>query len=470
MPGRGPRRGGAPAPKMQPMFPGLRHAEDTPPGPRGYPVIGVFLAARRDPLGFFLESMRRHGDVVCMRFGSRRAYLLSHPEDVRHVLEDDQNIYAKAPTAERVRLLFGDSLTTLDGERWQRRRCLVRPAFRPRSLVRALPIVTEATAQMLDRWASIAERGETVDVSREMTDLTKAIIVKLVFGDVGAAQVRAVGEALESSFQHVNRRVWSPLGALDFPTPGQRRLEAALRTIDTFVCAAVARARDDAPPAGSLLAALLDAHDAQRGERLRDADLCRELKAILFAGHTTTASALAWTLYAVSTHAAAGASVRAEVREALDGRAPGADDLPSLVRTRRVIDEVLRLYPPTWVTARTPLQDDHIRGYRIATGSIVLLSPFVTHRHPAFWPEPDRFDPDRFAPDARRAPFAYFPFGGGPRSCIGAWLASVEMQLVVGMIAQRFELTLVPGSRVAVEPGVTLRPQPGVPMVLRPND
>ena len=202
---------------------------------------------------------------------------------------------------------------------------------------------------------------------------------------------------------------------------------------------------------------------------MRDADLCHELKAILFAGHTTTASALAWTLYALSTHAAAGASVRAEVREALDGRSPGADDLPSLVRTRRVIDEVLRLYPPTWVTARTPLQDDHIRGYRIAAGSIVLLSPFVTHRHPAFWPEPDRFDPDRFAPDARRAPFAYFPFGGGPRSCIGAWLASVEMQLVVAMVAQRYELTLVPDSGVAIEPGVTLRPQPGVPMVLRPN-
>jgi cytochrome P450 len=454
-------------PKVQRMLRGLRHADDTPPGPRGHPVLGVFLAARRDPLGFFLESMRRHGDVVCMRFGPRRAYLLSHPEDVRHVLEDDQDIYAKAPTAERVRLLFGDSLTTVDGERWQRQRRLMQPAFRARSLARALPIVTEATAQMLDRWAPIAERGEAVDVSREMADLTKAIMVELVFGVVGEAQVRAVGEALERALQHVNRRMWSPLGALDLPAPGQGRLEAALRTIDTFVSAAVARARDDAPPPGSLLAALVDAHDAH-GERLRDADLCRELKAILFAGHTTTASGLAWTLYSMSTHEAAGASVRAEVREALGGRSPGADALPSLVRTRRVIDEVLRLYPPTWVTARTPLQDDRLRGYRIAAGSIVLLSPFVTHRHPAFWPEPDRFDPDRFAADARRAPFAYFPFGGGPRSCIGAWLASLEMQLVVGMVAQRYELTLVPDSGVSVEPGVTLRPQPGVPMVLRP--
>jgi cytochrome P450 len=202
---------------------------------------------------------------------------------------------------------------------------------------------------------------------------------------------------------------------------------------------------------------------------MRDADLCHELKAILFAGHTTTASALAWTFYVLSTNRAASASVRAEVREVLGGRSPGADDLPSLARTRQVIDEVLRLYPPTWVTARTPLRHDRIRGHRIAAGSIVLLSPFVTHRHPAFWPEPERFDPERFAPEHRPAPFAYFPFGGGPRGCIGSWLASVEMQLVVAMVAQRYELALVPGSDVALEPGLTLRPKPGVPIVLRPS-
>jgi len=451
------------------MLRGLRRADDTPPGPRGYPVMGVFPIARRDPLGFFLESMRQYGDVVCMPFGRRRAYLLSHPEDVRHVLEDDQGIYAKAPTAARVRALFGDSLTTVDGEHWQRQRRLMRPAFRPRSLLQSLPIVTETTARMLDRWASIAERGETVDMLREVTVLTQAIIVKLVFGDVGEAQVRAVGDALEEAVQHANRRLWSLLGSHAIPTPGQRRFHAALRIIDTFVCTIVARAREEAPPAGTLLAALLDADDAGRGERMRSADLCHELKAILVAGHTTTASALAWTFYALSTNPAASESVRAEVREVLGGRSPAADDLPLLVYTRQVIDEVLRLYPPTWVTARTPLQDDRIRGYRIAAGSIVLLSPFVTHRHPAFWPEPDRFHPDRFAPESRSAPFAYFPFGGGPRSCIGSWLASVEMQLVVAMVAQRYEFALAPGSGVAVEPGLTLRPKAGMPMILRPD-
>jgi cytochrome P450 len=449
------------------MLHGPRHAEGAPPGPRGPPVLGVFLEARRDPLGFFLAAMRRHGDVVAMSLGPRRAVLLCHPEEVRHVLEDDRGIYAKAPVAARVSALFGDSLTSIDGDRWQRRRRLMRPAFRPRSLHGALSVVTDATARMLDRWAPIAERGQPIEALREMTDLTQAIIVELVFGDVGEAQARAVREVLEEVLRHASRRLWSPLGAHELPTPGRRRFEAALRAIDDFVSTSVAYARQDAAPAGTLLDALLDARDA--GERMHDADLCHELKAILFAGHTTTASALAWTLHALSTEREAAESVRTELREVLGGRSPGADDLPALVHLRRVIDEVLRLHPPTWVTARTPLRDDRIRGYLVAAGSIVLLSPYVTHRHPAFWPEPDRFDPDRFAPERRPPPFAYFPFGGGPRSCIGSWLASVEVQLVVAMVAQRYELTLAAGSEVAAEPGLTLRPKPGVPVILRPS-
>ena len=451
------------------MLGGLRHAEDAPPGPRGHPVLGVFLAARRDPLGFFLECMRRYGDIAGLRFGHRRAVLLSHPTDVRHVLEDDRALYAKAPTAARVRELFGDSLTTVDGEHWRRQRRRMRPAFLPRSLLPSLAIVTGTAGRMLDRWASNAERGEPVEMLREMIELTQRIIVELTFGEVGEAQIRAMGEALDEVSRHANRRLWSVLGALELPARGLRRFQAATRTIDAFVGTFVARAREDAPPAGTLLATLLDAQGDGHDEPMPDAVLCHELKAILFAGHTTAASALAWTFYVLSTNAAVSEAVRAEAHAVLDGRTPGADDLPSLVFTRRVIDEVLRLYPPTWVTARTPLRDDRIRGHRIAAGSIVLLSPYVTHRHPAFWPDPERFDPDRFAPERRPTPFAYFPFGGGPRSCIGSWLASAEMQLVVAMVAQRYGLALAPGSVVTAEPGLTLRPKPGVPMLLRPN-
>jgi len=167
------------------------------------------------------------------------------------VLEDEQGVYAKGPTAARVRPLFGDSLTTVDGEHWRRQRRLMRPAFRSKSLLRCLSVVTDTTARMLDRWGSIAERGKTVDALREMTELTQAIIVKLVFGDAGEARVRAVGEALGEALRHVNRRLWSPLGSLEIPTPGHRRFQAALRTVDAFVSTMVARAREEAPPAGT---------------------------------------------------------------------------------------------------------------------------------------------------------------------------------------------------------------------------
>jgi cytochrome P450 len=438
-------------------------------GPRGYPLVGVFPLARKDPLGFFLDCARRYGDVASMRFGVRRVYLLSHPDDVRHVLQDSQRAYCKGPPATRVRPLFGDSLTTVDGEHWRRQRRLMRPVFQAEPLLRFVPIITETTAEMLDRWQHIAERGEAIEVLSEMRGVTRAIILRVLFGDVGPAQARAVGQALEFALGYADRRLWSPLGWLDLPTPGHRRFRHALLTVDAFVSDMAARARRDVPPPGTLLSMLLSAHDVASGERMRDAELRDELKALLVAGHTTTASALAWAWYVLSQNPGVRQRLQRELGTVLDERLPGPNDLPALQYTRMLIDEVLRLYPPTWVTARMPLNDGAVRGHRIAAGSIVLLSPFVTHRHPSFWEDPDRFEPERFTPErsAGRPHFAYFPFGGGPRSCIGSRLALVEMQLVVAMVARRHELALVPGSRVDVHPGLTLRPNPGLPMILR---
>jgi cytochrome P450 len=438
-----------------------------PPGPRGYPLLGVFPLARRDPLGFFLESARRYGDVVSMPFGIRRVYLLSHPDDVRYVLHDAQRVYCKGPPATRVRPLFGDSLTTVDGEHWRRQRRLMRPAFQSKPLLRFVPVITEATAEMLDRWQRVAKRGEAMDVLSEMGDLTRAIILRVVLGDVDPAQALAVGRALEFAVGYADRHLWSALGWLRLPTRGDRRFRDALRTVDAFISDVIGRARRNGSPPGALLSVLMGAHDVATGERMDDAELHDELKALLVAGHTTTASALAWVWYVLSQNPGARQRLQREVGKVLDHRLPGPDALPALQYTRLLIDEVLRLYPPTWVTARMPLHDDAVRGYGISAGSIVLLSPYVTHRHPGFWEDANRFDPERFTPErsAGRPHFAYFPFGGGPRSCIGSWLALVEMQLVVAMVAQRYRLIPVSGAPVDVQPGLTLRPSPAVSMI-----
>jgi cytochrome P450 len=447
-------------------------ARDALPGPGGHPLLGVFLAVRRDPLGFLLESARRYGDVVSMRLGLRRFHLLSHPAHVKQVLQDKHGTYAKSAPAAPVGPVFGQSLTTLDGDQWRRQRRRMQPAFDPKRLLTAVPVVTEATAHMLDRWQRTAERGETIDGMREMWAVSRAIILRMLFGNVMPAEARVVEEALDVVLAHVDRRLWNPLGVFGVSTPVGRRFRNALRTVHRFLSGMIERAHHRLIPPEAVLSQMLDVRDTETGERMTDSELRNELKALLVAGHTTTASALAWACYVLSTQPLAGEQLEREVRQTPGGRCPSVDDLARLPYARMLVSEVLRLYPPTWVTARALLRDEEIGGRHLPAGDTVLLSPYVTQRHPDFWEDPDRFDPERFtvARSAGRPSFAYFPFGGGPRSCIGSGLASVEMQLVVVMVAQRFRLSIPPGRAVDIDPGLTLRPRPGVPLVLQPVD
>ena len=442
-----------------------------PPGPTGYPLMGVFPMARRDPLGFFHACARRYGDVVWMRLGLHHVYLVHHPDHVKHVLQDHARVYAKGPPASRVRALFGDSLTVVDGDRWRRRRRQVQPAFQPGQHAHFLAVTARATGEMLERWRLSAERGEPVEVVSEMRWLTQAIIIRALFGEVPPAETRALSEALDLAVAHVDRQLWSPLGWLEVPTPAGAKYRRALRAMTAFVARQVAEARRAGPPSGTVLATLLNESHAGSGQPLSEAELCDECKAFLVAGHTTTASALAWTWYVLSEHPEALEPIEQECRIVLNGRSSGAGDLARLNYTSRVIDEVLRLYPPTWLTARTPIEDGTLGGYRIPAGALLLLSPYLTHRHPAVWEEPERFDPDRFAPTraASRPAFAYFPFGGGPRRCIGSALAIAEMQSIVAQVAQSYRLDRLPGARVTPVAGLTLRPHPAVPMQLRPT-
>ena len=436
------------------------------PGPTGYPLVGVFPRMRRDPLSFFMECARLHGDVISMRLGRRLVYLLSHPDHVKHVLQDNARAYAKGPPVTRVRGLFGDSLTVVDGDRWRRRRRHVQPAFQAGQHAQFASVVSRATGEMLERWRPLAERNELVDAVTEMRLLTQTIIIRACFGDVSAAEVEALGRALDVAVGHTDRRLWSAFGWLEVSTPAAARYQRALGAIHAFVSRMVSEARRSAPPPGSLLAALVAS--STTGEPLTDAEVRDELKAILVAGHTTTASALAWTWHVLSEHHDARQQLEQECRALLGGWAPGVETLPRLGYTRRVIEEVLRLYPPTWLTARMPVEDDTLVGYTIPTGAIVLLSPYVTHRHPAVWDAPEVFDPDRFTADraAARPNYAYFPFGGGPRHCIGSAFATAEMQLIVASVAQCYRLTPVSGARVIPVVGLTLRPSPAVPLRL----
>ena len=436
------------------------------PGPRGYPLVGAFPRARRDPLGFFLEANQQYGDVVALPLGPRRLYLLCHPDHIKDVLQDHERAFRKRVAAERIRPLFGESLTTVDGEEWARRRRLTRPAFTPSRLMAFVPLIARATSAMLERWRGAGERGRPLDVFGEMTELTRTIILRTLFGDVSSEDARAAAQAIARVAERVNRSLWSPLGWLPRFAPSRREYDRALSVLDAFMANRIDEGRRR--PGNDLLSALLVAHDPVTGQPYDDPELRDELKALFVAGHATTASGLAWIWYLLAQHDDVRRRLQREIQGVLATRAPSAEDLSRLTYTRAVIDETLRLYPPTWVTARTTAEAIEVGGYRLPARTTVLLSPFVTHRHPRLWEDPERFEPERFASGhSTRLRYAYFPFGGGPRACIGSVLAVMEMQVIVAMVTQRYELHLAPGWRVEPDPRTVLAPRYGIGVVLK---
>ncbi len=416
-------------------------------------------ALRRDPLAF-LSEVGAQGDLIRIGWVFRPVYLVNHPAFLRHVLQDNASNYQKGPAAVRVRPLFGEGLTTADGERWQRQRRRLLPLFQPARLLSLAPLVTEAAAALSERWRALAAAGRPVDLGAEMLTLTRRLILRVLFGDVPDGQATAVGAAMDEALEEVNRRLWSGLTLPPWiPTPGLRRLRRALRRLHAFVRERIRAQRRPGADPSSLLAGLLALGDTPAEDRgIRD-----EVMTALFAGHTTAAAALAWLWLLLDAHPQQEHMLLAELRRVLPAWPPVATDLPALSYTRMVIEEALRLYPPTWITARRAVAADQLGGQRIPAGSLLLLSPWTLHRHPAFWPDPECFDPHRFAaPERGRRPaFAYLPFGGGPRVCIGQGFAMMELQLVLATLACRCRVRLASPGPVVPEAAITLRPPRG---------
>jgi len=435
-----------------------------PPGPRGYPILGVLPQLRSDPLRVFLDAADRYGDLVHLKAGPYHGFLLSEPADIRHVLQDNARNYHKSPLYDRLRDGIGNGLLTSEDALWLRQRRLAQPAFHRQRLTGMADAMVACTEQMLERWDAVASRGETIDVMAEMMALTQAIIVRTMFStDLGAA-----AEVVNRTWPIINRRVgetfWSTKLETTLPLPANRRFWRALRELETVVYQIIADRRQTRRDEPDLLSMFLSARDEDTGAGMTDRQLRDEVMTMLLAGHETTSLALSWTYYLLSQHADVERTIADEVDRVIGDARPGFAHVDRLVCTRRAIDESLRLYPPAWGYSRQALADDEIGGYRVPKGSLVFLIPFVIHRRPKLWPDPDRFDPERFAPaqESARPRFAYIPFGGGPRGCIGNQFALVEAQLIVATVAQRFRVELAPDQDVRPEPLITLRPTPGI--------
>jgi cytochrome P450 len=441
-------------------------APPLPPGPRTRVPGGDLLAFRRDPLGTLERLAGGHGDVAAMRFGPRRVTLLGDPELVREVLVTRHREFIKSYALQRARVLLGEGLLTSEEPLHLRQRRLAQPAFHRERIAAYAADMTAYAARMAEEWRD----GETRDVAREMNRLTLAIAGKTLFGAEVAGEAEEIAGALTTALG-LYKRLTNPLGPLldRLPTPGTLRMRRARARLDATIYRIIAERRRTGEDRGDLLSMLLLAQDTEGdGGGMTDLQLRDEALTIFLAGHETTANALAWTWHLLAGSPEAEAALHAELDTVLDGRLPTVDDLPALPCTRAVLAESMRVLPPAYVVGRQPLHDMEIGGFRVEAGSIVLMSPWVIQRDPRWWPDPLRFDPGRWTPEmeAGLPRFAYFPFGGGPRKCIGEGFAWTEEILVLATLASRWRVRPVPGHPVEPEPMITLRPRHGIRAVL----
>jgi cytochrome P450 len=443
------------------------------PGPSVLFLLKSLPVIRGNLPGFITGLTQQYGDVVRISFLNQEGYLLNHPDAVKHILQSHHLQYSKDVYALTfLKALLGEGLLTSEGTSWLRQRRLMQPAFHRKRLSTLSTIMTDATCDMLDRWQDIAQRGDVLDVAQEMMRLTlRNVGLALLSRDLSNEMDR-LGHAFATYRTLLMQYLYTPFPPLGVPTPRNRRLQATIRELDTIIEGIISERRQQNTATGDLLSLLLQARDEETGEGMSDRQVRDEVMTLLLAGHETTATALTWTWYLLSQHSKVEDRLHAELDEVLAGQPPTVEHLPSLSYTRMILDESLRLYPPTFSLSRRALVDDEIGGYVLPAKSTILLCPYTTHRHPAFWEDPDEFNPERFLPEraAGRPHFAYFPFGGGPRQCIGNQFALMEAQLILASVAQRYRLRLASQHRVEAEVMLTIRPRHGLPMTLKPAE
>jgi cytochrome P450 len=438
-----------------------------PPGPKGTLIGGNIRQVGPRRVDFFLKLAQTYGPVASFRIGRRRLFLVSDPDLIEQVLVTDARHYIKHFGARVFKPVLGNGLVTSEGDFWLRQRRLIQPAFLKARVLSYAPVMAELTQAMLERW----EPGAKVDIEREFSHLTSAIALKALFGLEDHGDREQLDGVLRLAFDLMAARL-NVLFELPLwmPTPGNVRLKRAIAELDRVVDGFIAAGRARAEPGNDLLSTMIAAQD-EDGSQMSDRQLRDEAMTLYLAGHETTALTLAWAWYLISRHPEVEEKLAAEWRAALAGRSPGAEDLAKLPYTSAVISESMRLYPPVYALGREATRDLEIGGYRVKRGYTVLMSQWVSHRDPKYFPDPERFYPERWADGlAQRIPkYAYYPFGGGQRMCVGSHFALMEATILLATVGQRWRFTLESDAVIDVKPQITLVPIAGIPATLAPR-
>jgi len=392
--------------------------------------------------------------------------LVFHPDGVRHVVQENHKNYRKGGISNQVlRLTLGNGLLTNNGDSWLTQRRLIQPIFHRKQIAAFGQLMTENALAWTEE--ERLDTDQPLDLFQQMSGLTLTIVCKALFGADMLAYKKRVFQA-QGTINHLDAQAFYVPGLLSLPTPQRYRLYKARNELYAIVDELIAKRRRQASTENDLLTMLLQARNEETDEGMNDQQVRDEVLTLMVAGHETTANALSWTLMLLSQHPHIEARLREEYQQVLSGRTVQMEDLPRLPLTRMVLEESMRIYPPAWAFARQAIDEDEIGGSTIPKGAYVLMFPALTHRHPDFWERPEVFDPERFDPEraAGRHRFAYFPFGGGPRVCIGNQFALTEAQLILATILPRYQFRLLPGAKVIPEPLITLRPRGGLLMTI----
>ena len=422
------------------------------------------VAFWRDPPEFLLALAREHGDVARFRWGRSDEFLLNNPDYTQRVLVTEQRAFMKGQALQEAKRILGEGLLTSEGELHVRQRRLLQPFFHQRRVDTYARTMVEQAERVSARW----EDGQVVDAHREMARLTLAIVGRTLFDADVEGEAAEIGVALTDALDSIKTLMVPGSSALEaLPIPAMRRLRRSRERLDRTIYALLRERRENGTGRDDLLSLLVEARD-ESGAGMSDEQIRDEAMTLFLAGHETTAAALTWTWHLLGAHPDVEARLHAEVDAIPAGRSPAIEDLAELRYAHMVLSEALRLYPPAWIVGRRALVDFEVGGYVVPARAIVVLSPYVSHRDPRWFPEPDRFDPERWtdAASGERPRWTYFPFGGGARTCIGEAFAWTEAKLLLATLAQDWRLRPVPGHRVALHPRVTLRPRGGLPVTL----
>ncbi len=436
-------------------------------GPPQNFLVGSALIFRSAPLKFVIETAANYPGITRFRFAHLPMVLLSDPETAKHVLQTNNKNYLKGIEYEHLKPILGEGLLTSEGDFWLRQRRLAQPAFHKDKIARFARQMADCTEHLLTDWEK--KSSESFDIHSEMMHLALDIVGRTMLStDVNDA-ANKVEEALDVAIKESYHRVQALINLpLWLPVPRHLRYARSRNMLDKIVMDIIEDRRKSGQHFPDLLDMLMSVKDEDTGEMMSDKQLRDEIMTIFLAGHETTANALSWALYLLSQNPEVEKKYFEEIDSVLGKRTPAFEDLKNLPYLQQIIHESLRLFPPAWILGRTAINDDEIAGVKINKGDNIMISPWQIHRSKSFWENPEQFIPERFTPEKMKDlhKFVYFPFGGGPRFCIGNNFALIEMQLVLAMIGQKFRLRVKPGFVVEPDPLITLRPKSGMQMTL----